>query len=136
MPEHPTVLLVAPSAQQCEALLRVAGPFVGADVGLFVLEASAASTDSELAWGVRRRLSVREIAPGGETAGPPMERPLGPDGDVSTAILDVARDLGVDLIVIANPRQSWFRRLVDGSAAHGVLRRSDVPVLAVPEPIG
>ena len=51
----------------------------------------------------------------------------------ATAILDAARELGADLIVIGTHGRSGLSRLVAGSVAEEVLREAPCPVLAVRE---
>ena len=48
------------------------------------------------------------------------------------AILDVTAQRDADLVVMGVAPRSWFDRTVFGSTLHGVLRRSNVPVLIVP----
>lgn len=59
-------------------------------------------------------------------------RPLGDVGDPSVAILAAARANDVDVIVIGSTDKGWWRRLIDGSVAHEILRDAQRPVLLVP----
>lgn len=51
------------------------------------------------------------------------------DGGVAAAICDTARDRDADLIVLGPRRPGAWSALAAGSTSHGVLRRSDRPVL-------
>jgi nucleotide-binding universal stress UspA family protein len=53
------------------------------------------------------------------------------DGDPSTVILDLVRELNVDLIAMTTHGRTGLRRLVFGSVAERVLRDSPVPVFVV-----
>ena len=53
-------------------------------------------------------------------------------GEAADQILDVAAFHGVDLIVMGTQGLGGVRKMVFGSTTEGVLRRSPVPVLAVP----
>lgn len=126
------VLLVGKSLDEVLALRAAAARVVGNDIELLALQAESASSDAELAWGTKR-LEVRRLAAGGDSFGPGVAQPLGPDGDVWKAVADAAHDHGVDLVAIASHHQGWFRRVFKGSAACDVLERCDLPVLAVPD---
>lgn len=53
-------------------------------------------------------------------------------GQVGGAIVDAARQLKSDLIVMGSSgRHSWIRRLLTGSVSRRVLKRAPVPVLLV-----
>lgn len=54
---------------------------------------------------------------------------LGPPREV---ILDAARELGVDLIVLGLRGRTGLARLLVGSVAEHIIRHSPVPVLSVP----
>lgn len=54
------------------------------------------------------------------------------DADPATAILDYAREAGVDLIVMSTHGRSGLRRLIYGSVTERVLRSVGVPVLVIP----
>ncbi len=55
-------------------------------------------------------------------------------GEPSDAILNVARDSGADLIVMGTHGRTGLSRLLIGSVAEAVLRRSTCPVLTVRVP--
>jgi nucleotide-binding universal stress UspA family protein len=55
------------------------------------------------------------------------------EGKPWSEILDVARERGADLICLGNSGHSALERLLLGSTAENVVRRSDVPVLIVRE---
>lgn len=55
-----------------------------------------------------------------------------PDGRVAQAIVDAAERFGADLIVMGTHGRTGLQRVLLGSVAEGVLRRSPVPVVVVP----
>lgn len=57
---------------------------------------------------------------------------VGEAGDPATVLVEVARDRGVDVIVIGASGRNWFSKLVDPSVEDAVVDRSPVPVLVVP----
>jgi CPA2 family monovalent cation:H+ antiporter-2 len=56
------------------------------------------------------------------------------DGGAAPQILEVARTLPADLLVLGTHGRGGFERLVLGSVAEKVLRKADCPVLIVPPP--
>jgi nucleotide-binding universal stress UspA family protein len=52
-------------------------------------------------------------------------------GDARDAIVDVARDIGADLIVMGTHGRRGVRRALIGSIAEGVLRTASCPVLTI-----
>jgi nucleotide-binding universal stress UspA family protein len=82
----------------------------------------------------RQRLleQLRELYP----ADPVVRvEPLVKDGDPVEEILDTAREVGCDLIVLGTHGRTGLGRLVFGSVAEKVLRRACCPVLAVKTPL-
>ena len=74
-----------------------------------------------------------------------VERAIGPqprcnfeivNGDPAEEIIKSVRRLGADLIVMGTQGQGGPKRLFFGSTAEAVLRRSTVPVMAVPPKSG
>lgn len=129
------VLIVGSDLAELRALRDLAAGVVADDAMLLALEVPEGSTDPELAWGTDR-VRIREFGdPDTAALGPPVPEPLSDDGDVWKAIVNAADDHDVDLVVIASPRQGWFRRTFFGSAAKDLLANGEVPVLAVPEPV-
>lgn len=61
---------------------------------------------------------------------PPVRRAL-VEGDAGAAILDVARDEKVDMIVLSTHGRSGFTRLLMGSVAEYVVRHATCPVLTL-----
>jgi nucleotide-binding universal stress UspA family protein len=57
-------------------------------------------------------------------------------GPAVPLIIDQARKLRADLIVIGSHGHTAFYDLLVGSTAHGVLKRAPCPVLVVPPPSG
>ena len=56
------------------------------------------------------------------------------DGPAAAGILDLARALPADLLVMGTHGRGGFERLVLGSVAEKVLRKASCPVLTVPRP--
>ncbi|HIS27910.1 MAG TPA: universal stress protein [Candidatus Avamphibacillus intestinigallinarum] len=52
-------------------------------------------------------------------------------GHASSTICEVAKDEQADLIVVGSHGRGFFDRALLGSVAHGVLNRSELPVLVV-----
>lgn len=61
----------------------------------------------------------------------PVQRSM-QQGDPSTAILEGAKALQVDVIVVGRRKHSLLEKLLLGSVARLVMRDSDVPVLVIP----
>ncbi len=57
------------------------------------------------------------------------------EGHTVTEILEALTRLGTDMVVIGTHGRTGIRRLVLGSIAEAVVRRSPVPVLVVPAPL-
>ena len=53
-------------------------------------------------------------------------------GDPAAKVLETARELGADLIVMGNHGRSGLERMILGSTAEQVIRHADVPVVSVP----
>ena len=52
--------------------------------------------------------------------------------DPGHAIVDIARELGTDLIVLGSGEKGFFHRLLAGSVSEFVVRHAPCPVLVVP----
>ncbi len=76
--------------------------------------------------------AVNEFVAGDRAAGVPIDTLLHEDANVPGAIVDHATALGADLVAMGTHGRSGFERLMLGSVAEKVLRRSPVPVLTVP----
>jgi nucleotide-binding universal stress UspA family protein len=57
-------------------------------------------------------------------------------GDPHRAILNVAKDVDADLIVMGVARRSRVDQALSGSTLRNVLRRTTVPILVLPVPAG
>ena len=55
-------------------------------------------------------------------------------GSTADGILECSIMFGADLIVVGTHKRSGFERLLEGSTAESVIRRSEIPVLVVPFP--
>lgn len=76
-----------------------------------------------------RAIAAEQTGEAGVTA-----TPLGEAGEPSSAILRVAREHDVDVIVVGDHPRSWFRKLLDGSVADDLVDRAALPVLVIPLP--
>jgi nucleotide-binding universal stress UspA family protein len=56
------------------------------------------------------------------------------EGDPAKAIVDTARELGVDIIVVGSHGRTGLNRLLMGSVAEAVVRRANCPVLTIKVP--
>lgn len=92
-----------------------------------------AEVDAEVAEGETARRTAEEAA----GAAGVDATPLGDVGDPPTAILDAAEAHRADVIVVGSTGKGWWKRLLEGSVARDVVRRSPIPVLIAgqhPEP--
>jgi universal stress protein A len=64
----------------------------------------------------------------------PVEHRVAEDDDIAEAILRLAREVRCDLIVMSTQGRSGVARVLMGSIAEDVLRRSPCPVLVVKAP--
>lgn len=55
-------------------------------------------------------------------------------GDAASRIVDLPRELGADLIVMATHARAGLTRFILGSVAEKVLRHSELPLLIIPPP--
>lgn len=60
--------------------------------------------------------------------------PIGSVGDAAHAILRVAAEHDVDVIVVGSHERGWLRSLVEHSVADEVVDAGTIPVLVVPQP--
>ncbi len=54
------------------------------------------------------------------------------EGDVADTILDTAKELKADIIVMGSHSRKWLEAIVLGSAAEKVLRHTTVPLYIIP----
>ena len=64
----------------------------------------------------------------------PKAKTMAREGPARTGILDVAREIGADLIVMGTHGRSGFQHALLGSVAERVVHHSPCPVLVVPLP--
>lgn len=110
-------------------LLSVMDPLIDA---AGVTAASTAEAMEQVA--ARRRAYLEERAralAGGDAAVGVRAEQLRHGEDVPGAIARVAREEGVDMLVVASKRASGVRGLILGSVAQALLHVSPVPVLVV-----
>jgi nucleotide-binding universal stress UspA family protein len=108
----------------------------GADAEITLLQAVPTVADPAPLWASPLTLSLRnspehylqELADSLNEQGY-SARPKLAKGDPAEAILDQAARSGVDLIALATHGRTGMERLVAGSVAEAVLRRSTVPIL-------
>jgi nucleotide-binding universal stress UspA family protein len=64
--------------------------------------------------------------------GYPSIKTLVKDGDSGDAIIDAAKNLGVDIIVLGSHSRRGLDKILMGSVAEKVLRRSKIPLFIIP----
>jgi nucleotide-binding universal stress UspA family protein len=80
------------------------------------------------------RVSMQRFAETETGSSVPMQFEVG-DGDAASGILDRARAMPSDLIVMGTHGRSGFERLVLGSVTEKVIHKAPCPVLTVPRPM-
>lgn len=81
--------------------------------------------------GAHANQALRAFAAQAEEAGVPFVGEFRRTGSVDQAIVDAARDLQCDLIVMVTHGRGAFAELVFGSHTKGVISRSQLPVLVL-----
>jgi nucleotide-binding universal stress UspA family protein len=76
--------------------------------------------------------ALRVLADGARASGVEACWQLVPGDDIAARVLDAATDLSASLIVLATRARRPIARLVLGSVAQDIMRRSPCPVLVVP----
>jgi nucleotide-binding universal stress UspA family protein len=64
--------------------------------------------------------------------GDPAIKTLVRDGDSGSAILDAAKELNADIIVLGSHSRRGLEKILMGSVAEKVLRSSDIPLFIIP----
>lgn len=64
--------------------------------------------------------------------GDPSIKTLVKDGDSGDAIIEAAKNLGVDIIVLGSHSRRGLDKILMGSVAEKVLRRSKIPLFIIP----
>lgn len=108
------------------SVYRAIAPMLGGRVRLTLLRVDEGGREGPEAIGREVGAFAEEV--GVANAGVEL-RATAPGGSVDMAIVEAARDLGVDAIACATHGHSAMRHVLAGSVALGVLRRSPVPVL-------
>ena len=54
------------------------------------------------------------------------------EGDFAVSILEAAKELKVDLIVMGTVSKKWLEKIIVGSVAENVLKHSTIPLLIIP----
>ena len=54
------------------------------------------------------------------------------EGDVADSIIDVAKELNIDVIVMGTHSRKWLEQLVMGSVTEKVLRHATTPLFIIP----
>ncbi len=103
-------------------------PVIGFPDGALIATAEIASKIVEAAQGALSDLIEARKGRGVDLRG------LLHQDDARTAVLDVCKELGCDLIVMGTHGRGGLPRALFGSVAEGVLRRADVPVLVLRGP--
>jgi len=96
--------------------------------GMFATPVAAIDPEQE------REIALGKLAKQREEFGPELEvdTEVLASANVAAAIADFADSHGVDLIALSTHGYSGLRRLVMGSVAEEIIRRSHVPILAFP----
>ena len=53
-------------------------------------------------------------------------------GDISDTILDTAKKMNVDIIVMGSHRRKWLENIIMGSQAADVLKKTTIPLYIIP----
>jgi nucleotide-binding universal stress UspA family protein len=132
-----SVVLVAGSDDAEVAALRTVavGLFEHADV--FAMAIDDGSIDPDLAWGTASpEVHLVDLegepvrATGDELAdGAALEQPMPAVGDSAVAVVEAARRVRADVVVVARDDRSAAARLFGGSAVHDLVRWAPLPVL-------
>jgi nucleotide-binding universal stress UspA family protein len=85
---------------------------------------------------VKQETLPRVVAQAARALGPVAHGCRVAFGKPADAVLEVAREVGADLIVVGTHGRTGLRALVLGSVAESIVRRADVPVLTVRRPEG
>ena len=91
-------------------------------------------TPEQLAWHWKTEIGEAELADTAAAAGGASVDERVEAGDVARTVCDVARELGVDVIVVSLRKRSRLVRLFAHSVSESVVRHAPCPVLVVPEP--
>lgn len=105
------------------------GPVSQLESGLSITD----PTDLVEALRTQGKALLAEASAVAKAAGVTCEERLVEDRPIE-AILSAAKEIGATVIVIGTHGRKGLQRLVLGSVAEGVLRTSEVPVVAVPPP--
>ena len=54
------------------------------------------------------------------------------EGDIASNILETAKDLDIDVIVMGSHSRKWLENIIMGSETEAVLRKTTVPLFIVP----
>ena len=54
------------------------------------------------------------------------------EGDFADSILEVAKELGVNVIMLGTHGRRWYEKIVVGSVAEKVIRHSTIPIFLIP----
>ena len=110
------------------ALLHVIEPVAASDF----LNMPLAMDDAKLAKIAKRKLDVLSKTPPGTTC--PIERKLVRSGKPFHEITEAAKELKVDLIIIATHGYTGLKKVLLGSTAERVVRYASCPVLTLRDP--
>jgi len=97
-------------------------------------EGESLYSPQQLAWRWKAEIGEAELAQTAGAAGGAHVDQRIEAGDVARTVCDVARELGVDVIVVGLRSRSRVVRLFAHSVSENVVRHAPCPVLVVPEP--
>lgn len=64
--------------------------------------------------------------------GDPTIKTVQKEGDFANSILETAKELDIDIIVMGSHSQKWLENIIMGSVTEEVLRKSTIPLFIVP----
>jgi nucleotide-binding universal stress UspA family protein len=134
-----SIVLVAGSGDAEVAALRTVAGRLFEEADVFAMSIDDGSVDPELAWGTAsHEVHLVDVegepvrATGDELAEEDaLEQPMPAVGDSAVAVVEAARRIGADLVVVARDDRSAAARLFGGSAVGDLVRWADLPVLVV-----
>jgi len=138
-PATAPILLAVEAVPQSQALVAAAARLARqSHAEVLVLSVRERSYARGLAWDIHQPGDIAETVSRAiyelERAGVPARGLIrtARSGQVADEIIYAAHKHHADEIIIGSSRRSWLAALLRGSVAARVLRRSDLPVVAVP----
>lgn len=79
-----------------------------------------------------KRASLQFLDQSKKHLGDPLIKTRVAEGDFAEAILNTAKDLDADIIVMGSHSRKWIENIVMGSVTEKVLRHSTIPLFIIP----